>query len=1193
MGTRMHIANSWHLALFGVAALHLPTLANAATVQNFDAGGVGTPYVAKQTNHPPAPVLLSGGPTGRGRLLRLVSQGPQPEPPSSNTITFAQSDTAVPQVIVAEFDFRIRCGSTRGDGFGFALLHEASYPAATVAAVEPDHEPYAAEEPGYTKSIGVGFDIYANDAIGPLPADLGHDGIRSHFSTSVSLHYDGKLLTQADTVGVTDLANSQWKRARIIVRAERVTVQLSATRGQWATLLDRRIAGLKPYVARAHFGGRCGNETSDVELDNVSVAFLRAGESVVSLDASVSDAGEEAGEHTLTLVRIGDLSRSATVDFQTVEGDATPGADFAPTVGTVRFAAGQNRATLRIPILDDDSTEPPQDFGVTLSNPTGGAVLGQAHAAVRILDDELAATEGRWSEPLGVGVSGVHAALLPNGRVLLFDRIGNQRVWNPATLTSSTPAQPPGRANLFCSGHCFLPDGTLLVVGGHDDHDSDGRIRTPGSGEFDGRGLATAFRFRSSSQTWSAVPLMSAGRWYPTATPLGDGSALVVSGSIVRENGAYVQNPLPEVWEPARGRWRGLPDAELQQRTSPDPKPQGVDLYPRMFLTPDGRVLKVGADIETWVLDPTGAGDWSAGPPRVQKLRDYAAAVSYEPGKILYVGGGNYPPLAAAEVIDLNAATPAWRAVGSMAEKRRQLNATALPDGTVLVTGGSRNDGGDADGVASAVLTAELWNPATEQWTTMDAMDIPRLYHSMALLLPDGRVLAAGGGHSAAATCFHNEAEIYSPPYLFKGPRPAIAAAPTVLTYGQSFLVRTPDTASVVSACLIRLAAVTHSFDQNALRIPLGVATRGRDLVLTPPASRNVAPPGHYMLFLVNAAGVPSIARIVKMATDLPGGTFRALVTSDPPSHEAASLARFVVNAQGGFTATIFFAGRTQTVRGAFDADGEFNATIPGAIPLTVQCSLDTSSGAPFLTGSLTQGGVTGAFAAARDFVAGNPAPAAGRYTVWLPRPGTSGAPQGNGYGTLVVTAEGSGRLALRLGDDIAASFGSTLPRAGAWPVFLSLYDGAGSMSGLLTFRDVPGTSHLDGPLEWFRPGVFAAQTGLRGSRYAAPPRGTRVLAFPNAQPNGVFQVQGGNLAPTPADRLLTLTPDNRVLATGGEPFSFTITPGSGLFTGSFRDPATGRSHSFRGAVIQESNRAAGLFLGDGATGSVELHPTP
>jgi hypothetical protein len=139
--------------------------------------------------------------------------------------------------------------------------------------------------------------------------------------------------------------------------------------------------------------------------------------------------------------------------------------------------------------------------------------------------------------------------------------------------------------------------------------------------------------------------------------------------------------------------------------------------------------------------------------------------VQYLPGKILLAGGGN-PPTATAEVIDLNSPTPAWRSVAPMAFPRRQHNATVLPDGKVLVTGGSSIAGFGAgiDGDADPVLPAELWDPVTETWTTLAAMDVPRLYHSVAMLLPDGRVLSAGGGEGAAAANLQNNAEFYLPP---------------------------------------------------------------------------------------------------------------------------------------------------------------------------------------------------------------------------------------------------------------------------------------------------------------------------------------------------------------------------------------------------------------------------------------------
>ena len=1168
-------------------ALALPALGCAATVQDFDFHGQGTAYAVRQTLNPPGPVLLSGGPTGSGRYLRLVSQGPQPGPPTANTITFAVTDAAPAQAIVAEFDFRMVCGATRGDGFGFALLDTASYPGATV---EPDRPPSIAEEPGYTRSIGVGFDIFANPATPGLPADIAHDGIRARFSSSISLHFDKKFLAQVDTVPVTDLANGRWLRARVIVRVGRVAVQLAATPGVWVTLLDRAVPGLRPYEARAHFAGRGGGETADVELDNVSVNFLAAGESTVSCEAAVTEVVEEAGTTTVQLTRTGDLSRAVTVAYATTDGSASV-ADFTPASGTVTFPARQARAAISVPILDDAIPEAAETFTLTLSLPAGGAVLGSARATVRILDDETAAVEGRWSEPFNIGATGVHTALLPDGRVLLFDRIGNYRLWDPATRAVSRVLPPPGGANLFCSGHSFLPDGTLLVAGGHDDlgHGPGGAV---GGGEHDGFGLATAFRFVAATQRWVALPKMRAGRWYPTNTTLANGDVLVLSGSVVKNSGGYIQNTLPEIWEIATGRWRSLPTAQQQQVNSPFPHPQGVDLYPRMFLLPDARVLKVGADLDTWILDPADAGNWSPSLRRVLETRTYGAAVMYESGKILYVGGAN-PPTASAEVFDVNAATPAWRQVGSMREPRRQLNATTLPDGSVLATGGSRNSGGDADGVSSPVLLAELWSPATELWSPMAAMDIARLYHSTALLLPDGRVLSLGGGHSGASTSFHNEAEIFSPPYLFRGPRPAIAAAPTVLTYGQRFLLQTPDAAAIRSACLIRLAAVTHSFDQNARRVALSFTARAGALEMATPSASAVAPPGHYLLFIVNADGVPSVARIVNLAVDLSGGTFRGLVSASPASQAAAGLVQLVVTSQRSFTATLVFGGKSFTVRGAFDALGDFATTLPGATPLSVQFSLETVNGAPFISGRISGGGATGTFTAGRNFSPTHAAPAAGYYTVWLPRSADLTAPQGHGSGALAVSSAGSGRLVMTLGDGTVASFGATLPRSLPWPIYIPLDRAGGSLSGALTFRDVPGTSHVDGRLAWFRSGVFATEVELRGSRYTAPPRGVRVLDFPDLHRNAVLQIVGGNLNPAVPDKTLSLGTDHRVFLHGSEPFSLTITLRNGLFTGRFQDPATGRLHAFQGAVIQESRLGAGFFRGNAATGSVELRPTP
>ncbi|SNS48399.1 Kelch motif-containing protein [Noviherbaspirillum humi] len=195
---------------------------------------------------------------------------------------------------------------------------------------------------------------------------------------------------------------------------------------------------------------------------------------------------------------------------------------------------------------------------------------------------------------------------------------------------------------------------------------------------------------------------------------------------------------------------------------------------------------------------------------------------------------------------------------------RRQLNATILADGKVLVTGGMSGPG--FNDAATAVLAAEMWDPLTGKWTEMASMKIPRLYHSTALLLPDGRVLSAGGGQPAPLNGVDNSnAEIYSPPYLFTGSRPTVKNAPATLQYGQGFFVETPDAGSIVKATWIRLGAVTHAFNMNQRINYLQFTKTATGLNVTAPADPNLTPPGHYMLFLINERGVPSIARIIQI----------------------------------------------------------------------------------------------------------------------------------------------------------------------------------------------------------------------------------------------------------------------------------------------------------------------------------------
>jgi Galactose oxidase-like, Early set domain len=191
------------------------------------------------------------------------------------------------------------------------------------------------------------------------------------------------------------------------------------------------------------------------------------------------------------------------------------------------------------------------------------------------------------------------------------------------------------------------------------------------------------------------------------------------------------------------------------------------------------------------------------------------------------------------------------------------MDTTLLPDGNVLVTGGGTTTG--ATDTTHAVLPAELWSPITEAWTTLASMSAPRLYHSEALLLPDGRVLVSGGGRFNDDTEPTDQfsAEFYSPPYLFKGPRPVISSAPSQLSYGQNFTVQTPDAARIGQVSLIRFGSVTHAINMSQRFVPLAFSISSGSLTITAPANANLAPPGNYMLFLVDTNGIPSVATVV------------------------------------------------------------------------------------------------------------------------------------------------------------------------------------------------------------------------------------------------------------------------------------------------------------------------------------------
>ncbi len=528
---------------------------------------------------------------------------------------------------------------------------------------------------------------------------------------------------------------------------------------------------------------------------------------------------------------------------------------------------------------------------------------------------------GSWSEVLDWPIVAIHMVQLHTGEILIWSDKGQDEphLLDPTgdcfDVAGGCFTQKPNPVNIFCGGQTHLDDGTIIVNGGHIQNDL---------------GEAETFLFQHDKETddWNWTPVgeiedTDFARWYPTLTTLPDGRVLNVSGSQLRcdsgpDQGELCMNHadcapegtehctarhlvgIPELFDPVTRTW-----SQLSEIT------ESVQYYPFNFVDPDGDVFFAGADAGAPVPDipPTQSAtfDVDRGSPILGAVsaHDGGSAVMYEPGRILKTGGTNgaVDAIADGEIIDLNGAA-LWQATDPMNIPRRRHNLTMLPNGTVLVTGGTRQQnrefeiertcGGTDQGAACSddddcppnvtcqkhtmgaqrwVAEAEIWDPQTGDWTLMAGAQVPRMYHSTALLLPDGRVLSAGGGRGGGAVNDYLNAEIFSPPYLFTGtPRPVITQAPEIIHYGKAFEVTSPEAGDVNRVSLIRLAAVTHSFDQNRRFVPLTFDPSGDiGLQINAPAGPNVAPPGYYMIFLVSTAGVPSVARFVRLLPADPG----------------------------------------------------------------------------------------------------------------------------------------------------------------------------------------------------------------------------------------------------------------------------------------------------------------------------------
>ena len=516
---------------------------------------------------------------------------------------------------------------------------------------------------------------------------------------------------------------------------------------------------------------------------------------------------------------------------------------------------------------------------------------------------------GAWGPLLDWGVQAKHMVTLSTNKVLVWSTGDNARVWDPTTGTFTlTPAT---FADLHCAGQTTLSDGRVIVVGGQNGAPHDGHNITS--------------LFDPISQTWTRGADMTDLRWYATSTTLADGKVLATSGDA--PDGSRSQ--IPELYDPATNTWTRLTGAVRDQA-----------LYSFMFVLPNGKTYEAGPKASTATIDHSGTGSWTAGPAAPWSTSGYSESdVMYRPGKVLRAGGGD-PAIKRAAVVDMTAASPAWREIAPMAFARRRMNLTLLADGSVIAIGGTAS----SDSETAAVLAAEIWDPNTEQWTTVAAMAEARMYHSSAVLLPDGRIVV-GGGEAAGRL----RAQIYSPPYLFKGPRPTIQNAPGAAAYGSSFSFTSAEAADLASVALIRPSAATHAIDMNQRYVPLAFTRSGTTVTVSAPASGGIAPPGDYMLIAKSSAGVPSVAswiRIGTSATVQPGtisGTVTDGATGSPISGASVSTGgrSTTTSASGAYTLTDIAAGDAQvTVAASGYATEVRQANVAGGQTTTLNITM-------------------------------------------------------------------------------------------------------------------------------------------------------------------------------------------------------------------------------------------------------------
>jgi hypothetical protein len=476
--------------------------------------------------------------------------------------------------------------------------------------------------------------------------------------------------------------------------------------------------------------------------------------------------------------------------------------------------------------------------------------------------------QGSWSDPFNIPVVGVTSVLLHTGKVLFwsYDPIhwdnpsrstyGVAYIWDPATRTGYSIAPPE---NIWCAGQTVLADGRVFLAGGN--------LRYPDPSAPPGyqgwAGTLTTYTFNPATESFVRQPDMLRGRWYPTTTRLADNRVVITSG--YDETGSEAVTNNVEIFTPSSN-----PADEGSIALAGTHDPSG--LYPLQYLLAGGSMLEAGPAPPSSYLYNPAANQWNQLPAMLTPHWGYGNGIIYTdasgatPKQVVMVAGGLdiSQPVAANEWLDGNYPAAGWQPFPRWRVPRRNSNTVILPDGKLLTVGGNNAVGNYDNPVFEAEMYSSDPTVTGGQWLAMARHSVQAAYHSTAILLPDATVLLSQDDmdRSAAAAAQH-KAQVYSPPYLFKGARPQINAAPASVSRGQSFDVATDR--NVASAVLVAPGATTHANDmhQRAIRLPVQLLDAG--LTATVPNSAATVPSGYYMLFVLDSSGIPSVAKFVQV----------------------------------------------------------------------------------------------------------------------------------------------------------------------------------------------------------------------------------------------------------------------------------------------------------------------------------------